>query len=355
MNNDRDPWGARPVQPAVPPRSPEQPQPVVTPVPQAVQVVPAPPVQQTPTPLPAQPVQQVVPEQGTRTLQPIDEGALLQELAAANPQKSQELDLASEQDEVKVESWTPSGIQNSKALSRDAQLPVTRPFAKEEPLEMKEGYAREPISWLRGIFAGVVVFVAWILASLASSQVRSNLLEAHKEEGVTLVEAARSIAGVSDVLMFAEIGVAAFAAYLVLRYSHKGYRALLAVGTAFFTVCLIEALPRLDIFSEYLVTTTVLVSYLGSFDGNTIVQGIGLDKLLCTVAACILSGVLGVTLLSMVVRFLRFRLPGFVLVILMCVIACAPLVIALPVIAEERAQQEQMLQQLEQTFMGMPL
>ena len=343
-------------------------------VPQAPQ--PAPPVQPTaplPPVVPAQPpvtppVQPVLAPQPSeapaewtreRILQPINEAAVLVDRAAAEEAIAHPVTTTDPADQYPRQSLDvpltpaiPSAAEIARAPDNvpvPAQETTVQDFLppvldKNGNIDNKVNY--DSVSWQRLLMAGLVLPFAWLLAEYwLSSAVTGIIRSQSTNDFMAFTRMYEDWGWLLSAMPFIAVIVVSVLGYFILRYPHRGYRALLAVGVTFFMVGLIQLAPYVpaisDITTSTVMVTTALMNPVMLFQNST-----GVGEIWATVALVIAAGIVGALVVYGVLRLLRFKVPGAVVVIAMIIVSFVPVGVTIPMVVEKRQQQEAALEEL---------
>ncbi len=303
------------------------------------------------------PEQQAAPVdwQRERTLQPIDEAAVIRERTLAEDavghpaataesgeaQPQQNLDVQTADDIERAPDNTP--VAAEATTIEDFLPPVLDKNGKVDNTVVDD----ESIPWWKLLIAGMLLPLLWIALEYGVSWGLTTFLSAQMQQGSLSIEGLRNgWSSLLRVIPFVELGIVALLISIVLKYPHKGYRALLSLGIAVCTVGLMQLLPRISELAEYVTSSTGIALVLTNLQTPFIVEAIGLQKVLITLGIFVLMGIASAFVLYGILKLMRYKTPGFVVVIAMILVAATPIGVTIPIVAAERQEAARQLEEI---------
>jgi hypothetical protein len=314
------------------------------------QYVSAPPEPAEAAEAPAAPVQSLEAASRRVVLQPINEAAVMEARAQADAEVARETAAHAEQHKAEQDAAAlgmpvapqpvivpPAQVSKAEIAADIARGPDNAPVPAVKttvqdflpPVIDKNGNVDnsfdETVTTRRLVVAGVGLPFVWAAISYGANWLIGILFLSQLKEnpsGIVLAMKQWSIA--MYVAPFAVIVMTAIVAYFIVNYPHKGYRALLSLVIPVFFVGVLMLLPHSGSLGGFITNPIAVLSLLthlgdsGSMSpGSLWITGI-------TFAVTIALGLASVFLFYNLVIKLRFKVPHFLLVIMVTIIALIP-------------------------------
>lgn len=238
----------------------------------------------------------------------------------------------------------------------NAPVPVMETTVEDflPPVRDKDGnidttYEEEAISIPRLIIAGLTLPLVWMAIEYGLNWVASALVQSQAHSTTGSFDTLSVWDGLFKLLPFITIALASVGAYFILRYPHKGYRWVLSVGVILCTVGLVQLMPHIPALAGYVTNTTAVTYSLTHLNSTLLPPLFDMRTVWITLGAAIILGIIVTFALYGIIRGLRFKVPGAVVVCALIIASILPVAITIPIIAAERKAMSEKIQTLIDT------